>query len=111
MSIHRRDPRKDANHSSIVEVVRRAGALWRESNGLGCDGWVGYRGTWEPWEIKDGSKPASRQKLTELEADMQSQCAYYHLPYTVIHSPEEALGRLACIAQTSPENVAFATNT
>jgi hypothetical protein len=62
--------RIDANHNVIVDGVRAVGAEVQSlaSVGRGCvDVLVAYRGTWYVAEIKDGSKPPSKQKLTDDE--------------------------------------------
>ena len=97
VSLHRYAPRRDANQPEIVAAVRKAGAVAYPSNGEGCDLWVGAGSVWEPWEIKDGSKPPSKQALTASEAQMQLVCRVDHLPYSIIRSVDEALARIAAM--------------
>lgn len=64
----RRAARVDDNQAEIVEAFRRCGASVQHLHGVGDDCpdiLVGYRGFNALVEIKDGSKPPSRQKLTE----------------------------------------------
>ena len=66
-----RAARIDANQPAIVEYFRRRGASVQilSSVGKGCpDLMIGYRSATVPVEIKDGSKPPSRQALTADEA-------------------------------------------
>lgn len=62
--------RIDANHNVIVDGLRAVGAEAQSlaSIGRGCvDVLVAYRGSWYVAEIKDGSKPPSKQVLTPDE--------------------------------------------
>jgi len=70
----RRKARTDANHAEIVDALRQIGASVCDLSrvGSGCpDLLVGYRGVNLPLEVKDGSKPPSRQKLTPLEMEFR----------------------------------------
>jgi hypothetical protein len=63
----RRDGRVDANQSDIDRALRAVGASVQplSSVGGGCpDRLVGFRGVNYLLEIKDGSKPPSKRKLT-----------------------------------------------
>jgi len=62
--------RIDANQPEIVKKLRDVGATVAVTSALGngfVDIVVGYRGTNYLLEIKDGSKPPSKRKLTEKE--------------------------------------------
>lgn len=64
----RRAAKVDDNHKEIVSAYRSVGAsvLDLSSVGQGCpDLLVGFRGVNYLVEIKDGSKPPSRRKLTD----------------------------------------------
>lgn len=68
----RRAARVDANQSLLVELWRKMGAsvLILSGVGNGCpDILLGYRGSNSLVELKDGSKPPSKQKLTSMESD------------------------------------------
>lgn len=68
----RRAARVDDNQCEIVKALRAAGATVQSIAAIGKgapDILVGYRGRNLLMEIKDGSKPKSRQSLTALEAD------------------------------------------
>ncbi len=63
----RRRARIDENQTDIVDGLRKIGATVLDLSGVGdgCpDLVVGYRGVNFLFEVKDGSKPPSRQKLT-----------------------------------------------
>lgn len=66
----RRNAKKDANQDDIVSGLRAIGATVAITHMLG-DGFVdivvGFRGFNYLLEIKDGSKPPSRRKLTPDE--------------------------------------------
>lgn len=62
--------RTDANQSSIVRDLRKAGAsvLILSGVGEGCpDLLVGFRGLNWLFEVKDGNQPPSKKRLTEDE--------------------------------------------
>lgn len=64
-------PKKvDHNHKSIVAGLRKSGAAVQSIAAIGKgapDLLVAFGGTWYVAEIKDGSKPPSRQRLTTAE--------------------------------------------
>jgi hypothetical protein len=67
----RRAARTDDNHADIVQALRSAGAAVQSlaAIGDGCpDLLIGYAGRTAVVEIKDGSKPPSRQRLTPAES-------------------------------------------
>lgn len=62
--------RTDDNHKSIVKELRKCGAAVQSIAAIGKgtpDILVAFRGVWYVAEIKDGSKPKCRQKLTVAE--------------------------------------------
>lgn len=65
----------DANHNEIVDALRRCGAsvvsLANVGNGI-PDLLVGFNGRTCLLEIKDGSKPPSKQTLTEAQLNFIS---------------------------------------
>lgn len=70
--------RADSNQPAIVKALRRAGATVQHLHqiGRGCpDILIGYQGRNFLAEIKDGSKPPSKRKLTPDEADWHEQWA------------------------------------
>ena len=66
MSSFRRAARVDDNLKAIVNVFRRLGCSVHVTNGA-WDATVGYGGITILVEVKDGSKPASRRKLTPAQ--------------------------------------------
>lgn len=87
----RRAARIDANQPEIVEVLRSVGASVAITSMLG-DGFpdivVGYQDANYLIEIKDGSKPPSRRKLTPDEQEWHN---LWRGSVSVANSPEEAL--------------------
>jgi len=66
----------DANQNDIVRALRSIGACVQSlaQIGKGCpDLLVAYRGKWFVAEIKDGSKPPSKRKLTPDEQEWHNQ--------------------------------------
>lgn len=87
----RLNARVDANQPEIVEALREKGASVVHLHPIGRgvpDILVGINGQNYLVEIKDGSKPASKQKLT---SDQQIFHANWKGQVKVIHSVEEAL--------------------
>ena len=93
MGLGRRAAKRDPNERTILEALRKVGAVcWQLDKP--ADVLCGFRGRFTTLEIKDGSKPASKRALTPAEAEYQAQCAYYHLPHYVVNSPAEALAAI-----------------
>ena len=86
----RRAAKRDANEAEIVNVLRLAGAYVIQQDEP-CDLWVGYRGRWFSLEVKDGSKPPSRRKLTDQQLEHQQECTNHSLPFDVVENVEQAL--------------------
>jgi hypothetical protein len=88
----RRAANIDANQPAIVSALRAAGAsvepkLARVGDGV-PDLLISFRGKWTVLEVKDGSKPPSRQALTPDEVRWHAQQqAQVH----VVNSVEQAL--------------------
>lgn len=85
-----RAARIDANQPAIVEYFRSRGASVQilSSVGNGCpDLMIGYRSATVPVEVKDGSKPPSRQALTADEAMWMSNWAG---SYRIVRSEADA---------------------
>lgn len=90
----RRKARVDANQSEVVAAFRAAGATVQHLHmvGGGCpDILIGYRGHNYLFEIKDGSKPPSRRKLTEAEQEFVDM---WNGQVDIVESPEDALEKL-----------------
>jgi hypothetical protein len=87
----RRAARVDDNHAEIVEALRRAGASVQSLApvGKGCpDLLVGHRGKNTLLEVKDGSKPPSKRKLTP---DEHIWHAHWNGQVVTVESVEQAL--------------------
>lgn len=68
----RKAAKKDNNHNSIAELFRKLGWSWFDTHQLGHgfpDGVAGKHGVNILVEIKDGSLPPSKRKLTDDEKD------------------------------------------
>lgn len=87
----RRAAKVDKNHAEIVDALRKSGwlVLSLAAVGKGCVDILAYhlaRDELKMVEVKDGSKPPSKQKLTPDQV-------YFHSlwPVTIVRSIEEAL--------------------
>lgn len=91
--------RVDDNHSEIVKGLRAVGAEVQSlaSVGKGCvDALVAFRGKWYVGEIKDGSKPPSKRKLTDDEVAWHKKFAP-HAPVHIWTSLDDALRAIRAI--------------
>ena len=85
--------KKDANHDEIVEALERVGAQVQSLASVGHgvpDLLVAFRGDWYVAEIKDGSKPPSKRRLTPAEAEWHMQFNDA-APVWIWNSADEAL--------------------
>jgi hypothetical protein len=90
--------RSDANTKRIAAALRKAGAKVKDTGQVG-DGFgdlvVGYAGEIHILEIKDGSKPLSKQRLTPAEKKFHAEWAGYSVH--IVGSIDEALGAVGII--------------
>lgn len=91
----RRAAKRDANHASVRDALRKAG-LWvcdTAAMGNGFPDLLAWRKTtgFVLLEVKDGTLPPSARKLTEAEADFFDSCPG---PVHVVNSVEEAFAAL-----------------
>lgn len=89
--------RADANQADLVRTWRGMGATVIDVHALGVAGFdalVGWRGRWVPVEIKDGRKPPSARKLTNVESLRQAECERAGLPYHIVATEADALAVL-----------------
>ena len=95
--------RVDDNQKSIVSSLRKCGAFVQSLASVGNgtpDILVAYRGKWMVCEIKDGSKPPSKRRLTEDEAQWHERArSIGHAPVCIIESVEEAIAMLNVLAK------------
>lgn len=89
--IPRRAQRRDANEADLVDALRKAGMLWVPGHSIPVDGFVGWRGRWQPVEVKDPRQPLSKRALTEREAHFLRDCQAYQLPFILAHTAEDVL--------------------
>ena len=87
----RRAARVDDNQPAVVKKLREAGATVQPLHavGDGCpDLLVGYRGENILLEVKDGSKPPSKRKLTDDQIEWHGS---WSGRVYVVNSPDDAL--------------------
>jgi hypothetical protein len=93
----RRVSRVDTNQTKIVEALRQVGASVAVTSHVGAgfpDIVVGYRDVNYLFEIKDGSKPPSRRRLTD---DEQRWHNLWRGNVSVVNSVDEALREIGAI--------------
>jgi Holliday junction resolvase len=93
----RRAARVDANQNEIVNALRRAGASVAVTSHVGGgfpDVVVGFRGVNYLFEIKDGSKPPSKRRLTD---DEQRWHDGWNGEVVVVNDVDEALKMIGAI--------------
>jgi hypothetical protein len=88
-----RGSRQDANHSEVVDGLRKVGAHVTDTSAAG-DGFpdlvVGFRGRWFVIEVKDGSLPPSERVLTPKQKKWHAE-VQGHAPAHVANSLADAL--------------------
>lgn len=92
--MHRRIARIDANQTDITQALRQMGATVLHTHQLGQgapDLAVGWQGVNLFLEIKDGSKPPSKRKLTPDEAAWHET---WRGQVSIVESVEDAVGFL-----------------
>lgn len=83
MSLHRRNPRRDANEPAIVDALLAAGATIYRLSGKGQpDLLVRFRGIWTPLEVK-----TTTGRLTKAQAAID---------WPIVRSVEDALTAIGC---------------
>ena len=91
--------RIDNNHVEIVKGLRAVGAEAQSLAGVGkgcADVLVAFRGRWYVAEIKDGSKPPSKRKLTNDEIDWHKKFSP-HAPVHIWTSLDDALKAIGAV--------------
>lgn len=88
----RRAARQDDNHDEIRTAFRSFGAVVIDTFQLPntFDMLVAFRGKLYPVEVKDGSKPPSRRKLTEGEQQCKQALEFAGVKYNVVESVDDA---------------------
>jgi hypothetical protein len=95
----RRAARVDQNQDQIVSALRAAGAVVQSlaSQGRGCADLVcGFRDAVYLFEVKDGNKVPSAQKLTPAQEKWHKEWAGY---VRVVNSPEAALRAIGILKE------------
>ena len=90
-----RAAKRDDNHAEIRDNLRAIGAMVHDTGGLGGgfpDLVVGYHGVIFLLEVKDGSKPPSKRRLTPDEQKFFNDWSGY--PVHVVNSTEEAVSAI-----------------
>ena len=94
----RRAAKIDANHEQVVSALRGAGARVLSLAAVGGgvpDLLVGYRFRFFALEVKDGSLPPSKRRLTPDQEEWHREWAEY--PIVVVNNPEEALRAIGAV--------------
>lgn len=91
--------RKDANHSTVLRMAREVGAEVLDLHSLpgGLDALIGYRSKLFLIEIKDGSKPRSRRKLTPAEVATVDRFRAIGCPVLVVETEDDLLRGIGAI--------------
>lgn len=91
--------RVDANHREISQALRQVGAVVLDLHSLpAClDLLVAFRCSLHILEVKDGSKPAARRKLTPAEQETIRLLASVGVEAHIVNSTEEALRAIGAI--------------
>lgn len=71
MKPHRANPR-DANEPELLSTALALGAQWLEQGPL--DGWIWWRGTWIPVEIKRPEREGTAHEYTPAQRRFFSWC-------------------------------------
>lgn len=85
--------RTDANHGDVIETLRAAGWTVRDTSRFGegfPDAIAAKPGRVVFVEIKDGSKPPSKRKLTPDEEKFADLLVYGGAEYRILTSADEA---------------------
>lgn len=92
--------KRDRNHAEIVAALRKIG-VWvidLSAAGNGVPDLLCIRGARLDWlEIKDGTKPPSRRKLTPAQQTFHTLASSHTRPVRVVTSVDEALAVFARI--------------
>lgn len=99
----RRRAKTDGNHARIVEALRTAGATVQSLAEVGCgapDLAVGYRRQTFLLEVKDGTLPPARRRLTSDQALWIDR--WRGLPVAIVTSVDEALVAIGAISRRGP---------
>ena len=93
-----RATRIDGNHVAVVQALRKAGANVESLASVGKgvpDLLVGFRRQFVLFEVKDGAKCPSAQKLTDAQVAWHKQ--WDGFPVFVVTSPVHAVNTLEAI--------------
>jgi hypothetical protein len=95
----RRAARVDVNQPEIVEALRAVGAHVLHTHQLknAFDLLIGFRGQLYIIEVKDGSKPPSKRRLTDGELQCKEDFERVGVPYHVAESVGDALEIIGAI--------------
>ncbi len=83
----------DDNQSDIVKALEQIGVGVVKTSALGefCDLVTAYRGIWRLLEVKDGSKPPSRRKLTPAQIQLHNLARVHGCTVHVVETVDDAL--------------------
>lgn len=98
----RRAAKVDENHSEIVRVLRKMGAMVVDCSRMGQgfpDLNVVYRYIIAYVEIKDGSKSPSARKLTPDQVAFHTRCLLHGVKVHIVTSVEDAVQFMAMLGK------------
>lgn len=83
----------DDNQGEIVSALEAIGVGVVKTSSIGefCDLVTAYRGVWRLLEVKDGSKPPSRRKLTPAQVTLHALAQAHGCTVYVVETVDEAL--------------------
>src|SRR5262245_57961979 len=104
-----RPRRTDANHRQIVEALRSRGLAVLDLHAIPgvLDLLVGYRSVLYLVEIKNGSKPPSRRRVTPAEQTTIALFKGQGCPVVVVGSIEELLRAIGASAEATDRRAAI----
>ena len=89
--------RRDLNESELVTVAKQLGAVWIPVGPL--DGWILFRGTWLPVEIKQPDREGTEREYTSLQLRFFTFCRTHRGKWLIWRTQDDVIrsfgGRVA----------------
>lgn len=83
------DVHRDENEAALIKLAEQLGGHWLESGPL--DGWIFFRGTWLPVEIKQPSREGTVREYTPLQKRFMSWCTLHHAPWHIWRDDKDVM--------------------